>query len=267
MLLSNRSIPPLIISSWIKLPWEQDKQRVEKYRVFFFFFKIPRQTCVGCQEEWWGVCVCVCLTVCLVHISAEQGRIEKHIWVGFWASDPAEIEGISCSVCRLHCQPFLPSLLSFTFVLDPQTIQILSHSSSHHSQSLSLPHHRYFLHPLLPLIIIRLSAFLTPQLSCCFSTLYSLDFTCLFLPSNHPSSSLLSFFFSFLRPSIHSPREKYGSDEHGEPGTNQSIDLSMYPSLCPSDRQQKTKCLLSETFPISFSLHPTSLCCTIPLTW
>lgn len=87
-----------------------------------------------------------------------------------------------------------------------------------------------------------------------FFTLYSLDFTCLFPPSNHPSfsSSSLLLFFS-------PPREKYGSDEHGEPGTNQSIDLSMYPSLCPSDRQQKTKCLLSETFPISFFPSPRSL--------
>ncbi|TNN65194.1 hypothetical protein EYF80_024601 [Liparis tanakae] len=39
-----------------------------------------------------------------------------------------------------------------------------------------------------------------------------------------------------VEQSIHSPREKYGSDEHGEPGTNQSIDPSTYPLLCPSDR-------------------------------
>lgn len=80
-----------------------------------------------------------------------------------------------------------------------------------------------------------------------FLTLYSLDFACLFPPppSLHP----------FLIQSIHTPRERYGSDEHGEPGTNQSIDLSTYPSRCPSDRQQKTKCLLSETFPISFCPH------------
>lgn len=180
-----------------------------------------------------------------------------------WSS--REIEGISCSVCRLHSQPLLPSLLAFTFTLDPQPIQILSHSSSHHLQSLSLPHHRYFLHPLLPPIIIRLSAFQTLQLSCCF--FYSL------LPWFHLSVSslqsplLLLFNLSYFLQSIHSPREKYGSDEHGEPGTNQSIDLSMYPSLSSSDRQQKTKCLLSETFPISFFPHPTPLRSTIPLTW
>lgn len=40
--------------------------------------------------------------------------------------------------------------------------------------------------------------------------------------------------------------------------TNQSIDWSMYPLLCPSDRQQKTKCLLSETF--SFPVCPPHSC-------
>lgn len=104
---------------------------------------------------------------------------------------------------------------------------------------------------------VCLSAFLTPQLSCCGSALYFLDFTC----SCHLSSPFNPFFCSFLSQSIYTPREKQGSDEHGEAGTNQSIDLSMYPVLCPSDRQQKTKCLLSETFPISFSPYPFPLHC------
>lgn len=76
-------------------------------------------------------------------------------------------------------------------------IQILSHSSSHHSRSLSLPHCRYFLQASLPpiIIIILLSAFLTPRLSCCFSTLLSLDSSCLFPPSNHPPPSCSHPFF------------------------------------------------------------------------
>lgn len=200
--------------------------------------------------------MCVsCLAICRT-----EGDRETY-WAGSWASDLAEIEGISCSGCRLHSQPLLLSPLSFTFVLDPQPLQILSHSSSHHLQSLYLPHHHYILHPLLPPIIICLSAFLTLQLSCCFSVLYSLDFTC-FL---HLSSPFHPFFFSFLSQLVHTPREKHGPDEHGEAGTNQSIDLSTYPLLCPSDRQQKTKCLLSETFPISFPTpspsHPSPLHC------
>lgn len=82
-------------------------------------------------------------------------------------------------------------------------------------------------------------------------------------PSSQPSS-LPPYILSFWTQSIHTSREKYRSDEHGEPGTNQSIDLSTYPSVCPSDRQQKTKCLLSETFPIFFYSHPAPLHSTIP---
>lgn len=104
--------------------------------------------------------------------------------------------------------------------------------------------------------------FSLPSSSVCFpDSFFPLLFTplislvCFLLPIN-PLPSLHPFFFSSLSQSVHTPREKCGSDEHGEPGTNQSIDLSMYPSLCSSDRQQKTKCLLSETFPISFDPLP-----------
>lgn len=38
-----------------------------------------------------------------------------------------------------------------------------------------------------------------------------------------------------------------------------SLSICRYTSLCPSDRQQKTKCLLSETFLISFYPHPSPL--------
>lgn len=164
-----------------------------------------------------------------------------------------EIEGISCSVRHLCSQSLLLYLLSFTFILDPQPIQILSRFFSHHLQTLT---------PTPPLFSLSITpsfhhVCLSPQLSCCGSALYFLDFTC----SRHLSSPFHPFFCSFLSQSICTPREKQGSDEHGEAGTNQSIDLSMYPVLCPSDRQQKTKCLLSETFPISFPPYPFPLHC------
>lgn len=174
-----------------------------------------------------------------------------------WLLSQRLSKGISFSVCRLHKQPLLPPLLSFTFALDPQPIRILSHSSSHHSQSIS-PHTIaiFSIHYTLPSSSVCLLSWLVNSPAVLFFfTLYSLDFTCLFPPppSLHP----------FLIQSIHTPRERYGSDEHREPGTNQSIDLSTYPSRCRSDRQQKTKCLLSETFPISFYPHLSPLRTTI----
>lgn len=51
-----------------------------------------------------GVCVSV------LSVRTRNGKIEKYIWAGSWASDPMEIEGISCSVCRLHSKP--PSTIS-----------------------------------------------------------------------------------------------------------------------------------------------------------
>lgn len=108
-------------------------------------------------------------------------------------------------LCRLHSQLPLPSLLSFTSLLDPQSVQILSHSSSHRLQSLSLPRPRYFSPQLFPPIIL-LSLFLTPQLSCCFffylHPWFSLSH-CLFPPFNQlsfSSSSHLFFFFQRLYP-------------------------------------------------------------------
>lgn len=82
--------------------------------------------------------------------------------------------------------------------------------------------------------------------------------------SHRPSFFSSPFLFS---PHILCPRGKYGSDEHEEPGTNQSIDPSMNPLLCASDRQQKTKCLLSETFPVSLYALPHHFCSTISRTW
>lgn len=74
------------------------------------------------------------------------------------------------------------------------------------------------------------------------------------------SCSLLFIALSFCTSSSHFSRDKHMS-EQGEAGTNQSIDLSTYPLKCPSDRQQKTKCLSSETLSppphhsASLSLH------------
>lgn len=126
-----------------------------------------------------------------------------------------------------------------------------------------LPHHGHFLCSLLLPVIISLPTFLTLRLF--FPSLYSLcplDVTCFF----HLSfllSSLLPYLFQ--SQSIHTPKEKQGPDEHREAGTNRSIDLPTHPLLCPSDRQQKTKCLLSETLPISFLPHPdTSLLHCLP---
>lgn len=193
--------------------------------------------------------------VCHICLSAEQGRIEKCIWTGPWASDPARIEGISCSVCHLHSQPLLSSaviylhtcpsaypnpFLAFLSLFPSHTVTILSiHYSLPSSSVCLLPDSStllVFFYSLLPWFHLSVSSFQSPLLL-------------LFIPSS----------FLFFSPSIHSPGEKYGSDEHGEPGTNQSIDPSMYPSLCPSDRQQKTKCLLSKTFPISFYPHSSPL--------
>lgn len=133
MLLSNRSPPPLIISSWIKLPCERDKQGIEKYWYFFFFLRyLDKPVLVVRRSNEGSMCVCVCL-FCLTIFRTEGDR---EMYLGWFLSQWSS--GDSCSVCRLHSQPLLPFLLSFTFVLDP--IQILSHSSSYYSQSLSLPH-------------------------------------------------------------------------------------------------------------------------------
>lgn len=98
-------------------------------------------------------------------------------------------------------------------------------------------------------------------ISHCLTTFYSLDFN-LFLPPLLPLLILFYLLFLCLSPTP-SPGEVRGPDEHREAGTNQSIDLSTYPSLCSTDCQQKTKCLLSETFPISLPLRSHSLSSTL----
>lgn len=203
---------------------------------------MPRQTCIGCQE-WWGKCMCERgLCVRLSCLPAEQGRKEECIWGWFscqWSNKILKGFLILCqalttfAVICLHTWPSvypnpLPFLFSpFTVSFPPTTLLFSS--------------------------VIHLSIFLTPQLFCSFfHSLLTWFHLCFIF-----SSPLLLFILpSFVFQSFHrSLRERYRS-ELGKPGTNQSIDLSMYPSLYPSDRQQKTKCLLRETFPISFLPHP-----------
>lgn len=200
-----------------------------------------------------------CLSCGLSSSVCVWGGLEELIWAASWASDPAEIQGISCSVWRLHNQPHLASLLSFTFVLDPPAYpNPLSLFSSRCLSSHAIT--------IFSMLLRHIMSFCLPELSI-FFFFYSLDF-CSSPPRNQPLLPPLippSFPFFFVLKSLRYPREEYGSDEHGEPGTNQSIDLSTYPLLCPSDRQQKTKCLLSETFPISLYLPSPSY--SPPFSW
>lgn len=87
--------------------------------------------------------------------------------------------------------------------------------------------------------------------------LHHLSFPWFLLVSLPPSPPSHPFFLSpplLSKPPPPSPGEVRGPDEHREAGTNQSIDLSTYPSRRSTDRQHKTKCLLSKTFPISLLL-------------
>lgn len=137
----------------------------------------------------WCVCVFVCL-VCLYICRTEGG------WGGRWnvfgagslASDPVEIEGISCSVCRLHSQPLppssavvylrtwpwaypnpLPLLFSPFAVSFPPTPSLFSPSitPSHHHPSVCFPDSStllLFFYSLLPWFYLSLSSFQSPLL-------------------------------------------------------------------------------------------------------
>lgn len=199
----------------------------------------------------WGV------RVCLVYL--QNGGGWRNIWGCVLSlSDLAAIEEISCSLRHLRSKPLHPSLRSFTFALDPSPIQISTTFFPHRLQFFFF----FFFAPPTHTMAVSSIRCPPPSSSVClhprkcpagFSTLYSLDFY-LFLPPPLPLSSLLIFLRVYLSPPLW---EAHGPDEHREAGTNQSIDLSTYPSLCSTDRQQKTKCLLSETFPISLP-HPPS---------
>lgn len=130
------------------------------------------------------------MCVYLSCLPADQGRIEKCIWGGSWATDPTRNWWDFLFCVEPKQSTLLPSLPSFTFIFDPQPIRFLSHLSSHHAQSSSLPQHCYFF-PFITHFHHHSSAFLTYQLSCCFSSLYSWFH--------------LSFFpFFFFSPLIHS---------------------------------------------------------------
>lgn len=137
-------------------------------------------------------------------------------------------------------QPLPPSRLSFTFLLDPRLIQVLSHTSPHRCRAFCLPRHP---HPSVPV-----SSTLK---------LFFLQFTCftllarLLLPPLLPHPASVPLFAPQGRSLMNTE----------SPEQISLLIHQMYPSIHPSDRQQKTKCLLSETFPISFSSPSTPLLC------
>lgn len=192
---------PLLLSSsllGIKLPWEWDKEGVEKYYIFFsFLFKIPRQICVGCQKEEWEkrACMCVCI------VPAEQGRTVKHIWLVLepviqWRLRRFPVLCVTCStpptisaLVYLHTWPSAyPNPLPLLFSL------FVVYSFP--------PTHFYFLHPLVSPIIICLSAFLTLHLFLLFrfTPWIHLSFSSFHLLLIH----YFCLFLFFLSPCIHS---------------------------------------------------------------
>lgn len=150
-------------------------------------------------------------------------RLPSYLTLSLTKSSPTPLLTI-CSLCTTHTSLFSPPITP----------------SCHH-------HHHHS---------VRVTD--SPTLLLIFCSLF--PWFHLFLPPLLPPFIPSSIFFS---KSFHTPREKHRFDKHWESGTNQSIDLSMYPLLCPYDCQQKTKCLLSETFPISFlpPPHPSPLHC------
>lgn len=71
-----------------------------------------------------------------------------------------------------------------------------------------------------------------------------------------------SFLYLLSFPYVHSQGVKYGSDDHGVPGTNQSIDPLMYPSL-NSWSSAENKVFIKRNLPNLFSplcsVHPPTL--------